>query len=141
MDEKILMLCGGQSLGGKMEIRLENPTLNNFQAYGGKNEKTEGFEMKNFSYTYTLFKGNHCIQSKIIEYGIILLRKYKVKQTEEIVIIHFFTHKLQEYLVRCNVYSFLINFQLPSQLRYHDYRKYSFNHILKVYKAPNQSVL
>ena len=35
--------------------------------------------MKNFSYTYTLFKGNHCIQSKIIEYGIILLRKYKVK--------------------------------------------------------------
>ena len=43
MDEKILMLCGGPSLGGKIEIRLENPTLNNFKAYGGKNEKTERF--------------------------------------------------------------------------------------------------
>ena len=106
-----------------------------------KRKRLGGFEMKNFSYTYTLFKGNHCIQSKIIEYGIILLRKYKVEQTEEIVISHFFTHKLQEYLVRYNIYSFLINFQLPSQLRYHEYRKYSFNHILKVYKAPKQSVL
>ena len=43
MDEKILMLCGGPSLGGKMEIQLENPTLNNFKAYAGKNEKTERF--------------------------------------------------------------------------------------------------
>ena len=40
--------------------------------------------MKNFSYTYSLFKGNHSVESKIIEYGIFLLHKYKVEQTEVI---------------------------------------------------------
>ena len=43
-----------------------------------------GFEVKNISYTYSLFKGNFCMESKIIEYGMILLRKYKVEQTEVI---------------------------------------------------------
>ena len=42
------------------------------------------FEVKSYSYTYSLFKGNHSMESKIIEYGIILLRKYKVEQTEVI---------------------------------------------------------
>ena len=41
-----------------------------------------GFEVKNFSYTYSLFEGNHSMESKIIEYGIFLLHKYKVVQTE-----------------------------------------------------------
>ena len=41
-------------------------------------------EVKNFSYTYSLFKGNDSIEIKIIEYGIILLHKYKVEQTEVI---------------------------------------------------------
>ena len=40
-----------------------------------------GFEVKNFSYTYSLFKGNYCMESKITEYRIILLHKYKVEQT------------------------------------------------------------
>ena len=43
-----------------------------------------GFEVKNFSYTCSLFKGNHSMENKIIEYGIILLHKYKVGQTEVI---------------------------------------------------------
>ena len=38
------------------------------------------FEVKNFS--YSLFKGKHCMESKIIEYGIILLHKYKLQQAE-----------------------------------------------------------
>ena len=41
-----------------------------------------GFEVKNFSYTCSLFKGNHSMENKIIEYGIIF--KYKVEQTEVI---------------------------------------------------------
>ena len=41
-----------------------------------------GVEAKNFSYTYNLFKWNYCMESKIIEHGIILLHKYKVEQTE-----------------------------------------------------------
>ena len=40
--------------------------------------------MKNFSYTYSLSKGNHSMESKIIKYGIILLHKYKVEQKEVI---------------------------------------------------------
>ena len=31
-----------------------------------------GFKVKNFSYTYSLFKGKHCMKSKIVEYGMIL---------------------------------------------------------------------
>ena len=42
------------------------------------------------------------MESKIIEYRIILLYKYKVEQTEVIsrLLFTFFTHKLQERLVR-----------------------------------------
>ena len=35
---------------------------------------------ENFSYTYSLVKGNYCMESKIIEYWITLLHKYKVEQ-------------------------------------------------------------
>ena len=49
-----------------------------------------GFEVKNFS--YSLFKGNYCMESKVIEYGI------KVEHSPDI--IHFFTHKLKEHFVR-----------------------------------------
>ena len=42
-----------------MEIRLEKPALNNFKAYGGKNEQLDGrggwIEVKYFSCTYSLF--------------------------------------------------------------------------------------
>ena len=66
-----------------MEIRLEKPTLNNFKAYGWqKRVGGRGDEVKKFSYTYILFKANNFMESKIIEYGIILLHKYKVEQTE-----------------------------------------------------------
>ena len=53
------------SQGGKMEIRLEKPALNNFKAY-------------------SLLIVNHFMESKIIEYKIILLHKYMVEQTEQI---------------------------------------------------------
>ena len=33
-------------------------------------------EVKNFRYTYSLFKRNHCIETVITEYGIILLHQY-----------------------------------------------------------------
>ena len=58
--------------------------------------------MKNFSYSYSLFKGNHSMESKIIEYGIILLHKYKIEQAEviSILLFIFFAHKLQELLFR-----------------------------------------
>ena len=39
------------------------------------------------------------MESITIEYGIILLHKYKVEPTEVISLIHFFTQKLQERLV------------------------------------------
>ena len=43
------------------------------------------------------------MESKIIEYGIILLLKYKVEQTEGSEDYYsLFTHKLQEHLVRWN---------------------------------------
>ena len=69
-----------------MEIGLEKSALNNFKVYGWQKWKTEtgGFEVKNLSYTYSLFKGNHSMESKIFEYVIILLYKYKVEQTEVI---------------------------------------------------------
>ena len=38
--------------------------------------------MKEISYTYSLFKGNHYMESRIIEYETILLDKCKVEQTE-----------------------------------------------------------
>ena len=71
-----------------------------------------GFEVKNFSYSYSLFKGNHSMESKIIEYGIILLHKYKVEKIEVIsrLFIHFFTHKLQEHFVKENINIFLKHF-------------------------------
>ena len=51
------------------------------------------------------YVGKHCMESKVIKYGIpiqTLLRKYKVGQTEVIsrLLFTFITHKLQEYLVR-----------------------------------------
>ena len=74
----------GQSIGGKMEIRLEKFILSNFKGYNLQKWKSQtgGFEEKNFSYTYRLLKENHSMESKIIEYGIILSHKYKVAQTE-----------------------------------------------------------
>ena len=67
-----------------MEIRLEKFILSNFKGYNLQKWKSQtgGFEEKNFSYTYRLLKGNHSMESKIIEYGIILSHKYKVAQTE-----------------------------------------------------------
>ena len=70
-----------------MEIRLKKPTLNNFKAYwwqkrGGGGGGGERVEVKKLSYTYFLFKANNFMESKIIQYGIILLHKYKVEQTE-----------------------------------------------------------
>ena len=44
----------------------------------------EFFEVKNFSYTYSLFKRSHSMESKVNEYGIILSLKYKLEQTEVI---------------------------------------------------------
>ena len=60
---------------------------------------TRGFEEKTFSYTYSLFKGKHCMESKIIEYGIILLHEYNVKQIEVIYRLLFtvVTDKFQEH--------------------------------------------
>ena len=59
---------------------MEKPAPNNVKAYGW--QKRGRFEVKKISYTYILLKGNHFMESKIIEYGIILLHKYKVEQTE-----------------------------------------------------------
>ena len=69
-----------------MEIQQEKPALNNFSVTGWQNWKTftGDFKGENFSDTYSLFKGNHSMESKIIEYGIILLHKYKVEQIEVI---------------------------------------------------------
>ena len=65
-----------------MKIRLKKPTLNNFKAYGWQKREGGGIEVKKLSYTYILFKANNFMESKIIQYGIILLHKYKVEQTE-----------------------------------------------------------
>ena len=70
-----------------MEIGLEKLAPINFKACGWQKPKPRRgrrFEVKNFRYTYSLFKGRHSMVWKIIEYGIILLRKYKVEQTEVI---------------------------------------------------------
>ena len=65
-----------------MKIRLKKPTLNNFKAYGWQKREGRGIEVKKLSYTYILFKANNFMESKIIQYGIILLHKFKVEQTE-----------------------------------------------------------
>ena len=44
--------------------------------------KMGGFEVKN--YVILILKENYCMERKIIEYGITLLHKYKVGQTEVI---------------------------------------------------------
>ena len=46
-----------------MKIGLENPTLNDAKYDGG-------FNVKNFSYIFSLFIGKHCMESKITEYAI-----------------------------------------------------------------------
>ena len=53
---------------------------------GGGARKTNvgGFEVKNFNYIYGLLKGNHSMERKIIEYGIIFLHKYKREQSKVI---------------------------------------------------------
>ena len=73
------------------------------------------------------------MESKIIEYGIILSDKYKAKQIEVIprLLFKFFTHKLQEHLVRTFTF-FQYIFILISQSRYHEFRKDSSYHILKI---------
>ena len=43
-----------------------------------------GLEVKNCGYTYSSFKGNFFMESKITEYRMILLHKYKVEQAEVI---------------------------------------------------------
>ena len=52
------------------------------------------------------------MESKIIEYGIILLYKYEVEKIEVIsrLFIYFFTHKLQEHFVKENINIFLKHF-------------------------------
>ena len=104
-----------------MEIRLEKPALS------GKSEfkslrvakvrnQTGGFEVKNFSCTYSLFKVNRSMKSKIIKYGIILLHKYEVEQAGVISRLpsSLFYHKLRERLVRQNIYIYLIHFHTSS---------------------------
>ena len=76
--------------------------MKNLDGGGGR------FEVKNFIYTYSLFKGNLSIESKITEYGIILLHKYKVEQTE-VISKFIFTFLLTN---SKNIYIFLINFPI-----------------------------
>ena len=63
---------------------------------GGKNEKPRRGGLKWKTYIYSLFKVNHSMENKIIEYDIILLHKYKVEQTEVLsrLLFTFFLHKL-----------------------------------------------
>ena len=80
------------------------------------------------------------MESKIINTGIILLYKYKEEKTEVISRL-LFTFLLANYKIKYlhfpNTFSYFFYF-------FHDileFRKYSSNHILKVCKAPNQSVV
>ena len=100
-----------------MEIRLEKPALSGKKEFKSLRvakvrNQTGGFEVKNFSCTYSLFKVNRSMKSKIIKYGIILLHKYKVEQAGVITRLpsSLFYHKLQERLVRQNIYIYLIHF-------------------------------
>ena len=82
------------------------------------------------------------MEAKIIEYGIWdNFIKYKTEQTKVISKL-LFTFSLTNYknvssdktfTFSCNIFIFL------SQLQYHEFRKYSSNQILKVYKTPNHS--
>ena len=85
-----------------------------------------GFEVKNFSYTCSLFKGDHSMENKIIKYGIILLHKYEVEQTEVISRL-LFIFFLKKY--------FFHGYYITSLGNIHP------NHILKVHKALNQSAV
>ena len=72
--------------------------------------------------------------------GIILLHKYKVEQTEVISRL-LFTFLLTNYKNVWSARTFTFSeyiFVSLLQLRNHEF---SSNHILKVYKAPNQSVV
>ena len=74
------------------------------------------------------------MESKIIEYGIILLHKFKAEQTELISRVLFtflLTNFKNVWSDRTFTFSQYI-FIPPSQLRSHEFRKYSSNHILKV---------
>ena len=78
------------------------------------------------------------MEIKIIEYEMILLHKYQVRQTEVISRL-LFTFLLTrnfgqiEHLHFPNKFSYLRYYDNTfSQLRYHEFRKYSSNHIWKV---------
>ena len=78
------------------------------------------------------------MEIKIIEYEMILLHKCKVRQTEVISRL-LFTFLLTrnfgqiEHLHFPNKFSYLLYYDNTfSQLRYHEFRKYSSNHIWKV---------
>ena len=91
------------------------------------------FEVKNVSYTYSLFKRSHSMENKVNEYGIILSLKYKLEQTEVIYRL-LFTFLLRNYKKVCSDRTFtfsLFILILLSQLQYHELRKYSSNQILK----------
>lgn len=51
-----------------------------------------GFDVKNFCYTYGLFRSKHSMESKLTEHGIILLHKNKVEQTKVISRFSYFFH-------------------------------------------------
>ena len=99
------------------------------------------FDVKNFSYTYILFKGSHCMDSKIIEHGIILLYKGKVEQAESLGCYSLLL------LTSCkNIWS--ENLHFPSTLSYlfHSYDIVSLenihqSHFESLQSSPNQSVL
>ena len=51
--------------------------------------------MENFSYTYSLFKGSYSMESKIIEFSIILLNKCSRADKGNLqIIIHFYSQHL-----------------------------------------------
>ena len=82
------MNFNGQSIGRKMEIRLERPALNNFKAYGWQKWKSKRGVLK--WKTSGNAKGNLSLESKISN-------------------IDFFTHKFQENLHFPNTYSYLFH--------------------------------
>ena len=72
------------------------------------------------------------MESKIIEYGIILLHKYKIEQTEVI-------SRLLQYSL---FYSQITRTFGQIEHLHHEFRKYSSsNHNLRKYKALNQTVV
>ena len=121
-----------------MKIRLEKPALNNFKAYEWQKWKTWRGALK----WKTISINGFPIP--------ILQPKSKEERTEVIsrLLSTFVTHKLQEHL---NFSLHFLNFSelfqyifiLVSQLWCHEFRKHSFNHILKVCKGllKNQHVV